>query len=694
MALFILLNIIVGYSSFLLAAKLARGYSKPDFLISWFILFLAQIILIELTLGLLGKLSIEYISILSILICGSVFYLTRKDVTYPEFSGKEALEILANKQLILAFSVFFVFFLAKGWINLVNPPICPESHQYHFSFPATWLRNANLINPIVIFGSKPNSADLTALTYYPMNAELWFFWLMAPLRNAFLADLGEAPFYLMGILAIYSILRKFSINKNTALFAGFLWVLIPNVFKQFRNGSQIDVLCAALILAYLNYLLILTKEAKIRNAILLGICTGFLFGTKVLNIYWLIGLLPFSLFCFFRIGKAYSLKRLSIVILTIIFSMVIFGGFSYIRTFILTGNFLYPVKIMILGKELLPGFISKADFSKMFVDKDGFNLTRLIFREGLGIQFFAFILPGTFIPFLFAVFSKDKKEYPAKILLLFLAPLLMFLLFLFVIKAYWTRYLFPYLGIGLIAAVIFLNRFKWGKWYISICGVASILIASGSLANRLELVFSIIGSILLFIFLIIFSGKIKKNTKRIFSRKVFIAGVFILILALIVLNSKYNREEFDRYPLTFRGKEIGQRDTGIAWKWLNSYTGKGKRVAYTGYSEFYPLFGSGIKNDVYYISVNKGLPFAHYYPDGLYRKEKNFDDWKENLRKERIEVLFVALPHPLNNESEDLKMFSIEDQWAVAHPNDFQLLYSNSLCHIYKVALTDKQVIK
>ncbi len=693
MVLFISLNIIVGYSSFLLAAKLARGYSKADFLISWFILFFAQVILIELILGISGKLYIEYISILSIFVCGLVFYLTRGNISYPKFNGKEPLEILTNKQLILAFSVFFVFFLVKGWINLVNPPMCPESFQYHFSFPATWLRNANLNNPIVIFGAKPNSADLTALTYYPINAELWFFWLMAPLRNAFLADLGEVPFYLMGILAIYSILRKFSVNKETSLFVGFLWVLIPNVLKQLRNGSQIDVMCAALILAYLNYLLILTKEAKSRNALLLGICTGFLFGTKVLNVYWLISLLPFSLFCFYRIGKAYSLRLLGVIIFVALFFSVIFGAFSYLRTFILTGNFFYPVKFIILGKEVFPGFIDKTSFSKMFVSKDGFSLVNLLFHEGLGIQFLTFILPGTIIPILSFPFFKSEKDF-FKFLLLFLTPLIMFLLFLFVIKAYWTRYLFPYLGFGLVTAVIFLDRFRWGKWYISICGVLSILITAGSLANHWELVVSIIGSIFLFIFLVVFCGKIKENGAKIFSPKVFIAGFLILALGLVVLNFKYDREEFNRYPFIFRGREIGQRDIGIAWQWLNSYTGKGKRVAYTGHSEFYPLFGSGIKNDVYYISVNKGLPFAHYYADGLYRKEKSFADWKDNLIKKRIDLLFVGQPHELNNESDNLKMFPVEDQWAAEHPNDFQLLFSNSLCHIYKVTLTDNQAIQ
>ena len=56
-----------------------------------------------------------------------------------------------------------------------------------------------------------------------------------------------------------------------------------------------------------------------------------------------------------------------------------------------------------------------------------------------------------------------------------------------------------------------------------------------------------------------------------------------------------------------------------------------------------------------------------------------------NLKREKIDLLFIGLPHAINNESADPKEFPIEDQWAGAHPDDFQLLFSNSLSRIYKV---------
>ena len=73
-----------------------------------------------------------------------------------------------------------------------------------------------------------------------------------------------------------------------------------------------------------------------------------------------------------------------------------------------------------------------------------------------------------------------------------------------------------------------------------------------------------------------------------------------------------------------KGKEAGQKDLGLGWRWLNENTGSGKHVAYTGRSEIYPLFGTKLKNHVFYVSTNDKPAMPHYFSDGLYRKEKNF----------------------------------------------------------------------
>jgi hypothetical protein len=161
-------------------------------------------------------------------------------------------------------------------------------------------------------------------------------------------------------------------------------------------------------------------------------------------------------------------------------------------------------------------------------------------------------------------------------------------------------------------------------------------------------------------------------------------------MLMFYLNWRYDRDEFKRYPLTFSKKEAWQADIARGWQKLNEITGKGAKVAYTGRQEFYPLFGTKLKNDVKYISVNSKEVLPYKSLDGKCREVKDFVTWRENLKKEGIEYLFIALPFPDNRELEDPTRFPVEDDWAGAHPENFQLLYSNSLSRIYKVTIPSR----
>jgi hypothetical protein len=239
---------------------------------------------------------------------------------------------------------------------------------------------------------------------------------------------------------------------------------------------------------------------------------------------------------------------------------------------------------------------------------------------------------------------------------------------------------------GFIAMAIFLDKFKWGKNYITIIGSISILSSAAELAHRKELIVSLILALLLFIVLLFIRKRIPDYFKKILTLRLALIILVMFFVGLYILNKKYDSEEFLRYPLLAKGKERGQRDIALAWQWLNLNTGSGKRIAYTGRSEFYPLFGTGVKNSVVYISLNSHTGLPHNYPDGLYRKEKDFPAWIDNLKKSGIDYLFIALPHAVNNESGDPKRFPIEDEWAAMHPGTFKSVFSNSLSHIYQVS--------
>ncbi|MDD5355576.1 MAG: hypothetical protein PHY56_03475, partial [Candidatus Omnitrophica bacterium] len=307
-----------------------------------------------------------------------------------------------------------------------------------------------------------------------------------------------------------------------------------------------------------------------------------------------------------------------------------------------------------------------------------------IFSEGLGMQFLLIILPGILLPVFLLPFLKKRERNFTEYLLISSTPLIMFALYGALVNAYVTRYLFPFVSVGLLCSVIFITRLPRGEKYFGFAAFVSIFYSVFQLAHRYELVFSVLFSLALFIALFIYRKQVTAFYKsKMFGKAVFAALVFIAV-ALVYLNAKYDKEEFGRYPSTFSKNESWQIDIARAWKKLNEVTGSGSRVAYTGRQEFYPLFGTKLKNDVKYVSVNKKETALYNNPDGLCRKVKDFSAWRVNLKKEKIGYLFIALPFPENRESEDPAKFPIEDEWALTHAQDFQLVYANSLARIYK----------
>lgn len=277
-------------SSWLLTKKHFSISLFSDSILVCFILSFAQIVLVEISLGIIGQLYLLNVLIAHLLIFLSILLIYHRKEKHV--FAKPNIEFFMNSNLLLfAASVFLSFFIIKVFYNLINPTQDADSLLYHLAFPAAWIRSGSLNTPFFIFGTGPivfpGSLAISTLSYYPINAELFFTWLMLPLRNAFLADLGQTPFYIIGIIAVYSILRKYNLSRTTALLSGFLWVLIPNIFKQLKTGAEIDVICAVLFLLIFFSLLLLKFGFNFKNAILFGISVGLFIGTKFNNLIWL-----------------------------------------------------------------------------------------------------------------------------------------------------------------------------------------------------------------------------------------------------------------------------------------------------------------------------------------------------------------------------------------------------------------------
>ncbi|MDD5431409.1 MAG: hypothetical protein PHO70_00255 [Candidatus Omnitrophica bacterium] len=683
MILFLIINIAVVISAFLLAARLFGFSSLVDFLVSCFILYFSQIVLTESILGIFQILTLKYLVLSNLFILFFVFVLValngKNHLKLPEI--KPALKhLFSNRIIVFATCVIFVFGLVKVFINLVNAPFGWDSLNYHFTFPVEWLKNANLCNPITIF-------DDPSPSYYPINGSLFYFWLIVPLRNVFLADIGQLPFFILAFFCVYGISRKLNLPKDYAYYASVLFVLIPNFFKQLQI-AYVDIMVVALFLASLNFLFILEKKFSFSCCLIYGLSLGLLLGVKTVA-------LPYSFLLFIPfVYLAIKNRKYNFLIITAVF-IILFGGYSYIRNYFLTNNPLYPLDFKLFGRTIFKGVMDSVVYRAHFKIQD-YSLAKLLFHEGLGAQSLLFILPGVFFGLLLLMAKKFKK--PSFLFGYFLIlPVLIYLVYRYLIPLANTRYLYPLLALGIILGFFSYNFLKFPKIAINIGVIICIIASMSELAKRQELVTSFVLTIITLTSLFFMRRNIKK-LKFILKPILAFWVVFAVLLSLILLEKYYIRNEYRSYVKMTKYSGFWL-DATKAWEWINDNT-TGNNIAYVGRPVPFPLYGTNFKNNVYYVSVNKVEPAKlHYFPNSRYnwdydflsmhrsfgekdnyRGNEDYSVWLSNLLRRKTDYLFVYSLH----QTKDVD-FPIEDNWAQSNPLKFNLIFSNQTVHIYKV---------
>jgi hypothetical protein len=88
---------------------------------------------------------------------------------------------------------------------------------------------------------------------------------------------------------------------------------------------------------------------------------------------------------------------------------------------------------------------------------------------------------------------------------------------------------------------------------------------------------------------------------------------------------------------------------------------------------FYPLLGRKLQNDIVYLSAKHKWKVPTWVDRGLLRG-KNFNIWADNLKKQKVDYVFVVKPWP------------IELQWIQRNEELFQLVFYHKEFRIYKYA--------
>jgi len=681
MLIFILLNISIIFSSILIVYKALRPRGVVEAFLALFITYFSQIILIELVLGIFNQLYLGNVILVSLSILLAAYFLTKNmPFCFPELnSGNYFRKILSNKLYILIFSFAASFLLVKITINFLNPPFGWDSLNYHFTFAVEWLKSGNLNTPIVIF-------DDISPTYYPLNGSLFYLWLIFPFKSVFLADLGQLPFFGLAVISVYGIARKFRLSKAYSFYAGLLFMLIPNFFKQLQI-AYVDVMVGALFLVCVNYMFLLKDDFGWKNVLIYSLSLGLLIGTKTTALpFSVLLIIPFIGMCLKNYKRAY-LGLLFLVCL------ICLGGFSYIRNFIETGNPLYPLDFNLLNMNIFKGVMGKEIYAGHFIAWD-YSLGKMLFHEGLGAQALLLILPGISLALPIA-FIKKRKELSLNFAYFLLLPVFIYFIYRYIVPLANVRYLYAMMGLGVILGFYLLGLLNVKRWVVNFLVTICVFSSIPSLAKRQELVFSLILSLVFFLVLL--------NLKRIKlfkNKKLSLVMVILCVFVLLAWGEKYYKEnEFPRYHKMVKYSGFWP-DAAKAWDWMNNQAGSGANIVYTGRAVPFPLYGSGFKNNVYYVSVNNTQPAkVHYFKNSKYEYTKGFESllqaieqennyrgkadynsWLNNLFKFGADYLFVY-----SLQQTKSTIFPLEDNWAILNRDKFEPVFTNNTIHIYRI---------
>ena len=543
--------------------------------------------------------------------------------------------------------------LLRAWAGIHKTTFLYDTLSYHLHVPATFIADRRLEIVPAVFGD-PSSA------YAPSNLELWFAFLLAPLRSDYLAGSGQLPFALLAALAIVATVRESGGQRTAALAAALGFLLIPEIWQQARTAMT-DLGLAALLLATLPFAWRARRRPSPGELATATAALGLAIGTKYAGLPLA---LPFAaaLFVLAARGRPRARKLLALPAL-----VVATGGFWYLRNAVVTGNPLYPV-----SGFSLPGLYDRAAMRAWIYHLPVAQVGAL--GEMLAAGGVVFVLLTAIV----LVWHRPPAEVG-----LLAATVGIFWL---VVPYQESRFLFVAFGVAAVAIGRAAGRpevpLDWRFALLLLAGLVEyptrerwLLVPAGLLGAALAWV----------------SGRLPAGARR----RVAPAGLGLAGLAAALALAVGLR--------SYRGRDPGYAVGGgldDAWRWFRENV-RGARVAYTGTNLAFPLTGRDLANRVSYVNV-AGAPGDRLHDFGRrmagvrtetaepapYRQGGSFESWLRNLRAARAEVLFVAALDEVvaRNVAADADGFPVERAWADAHPALFHLRYASADARVYGIA--------
>ncbi len=595
----------------------------------------ALLVAVEALLGAAGRLTARNVALALSLFAAAA--LTWRRRARPADSPRAPLSAVESA-LLAAIGAALVLLL---WTGLHKTDFPYDTLSYHLHTPASWMHAHRLeIVPAVFGGASP--------AYEPGNVELWFLFLLAPLRSDYLAGSGQLPFAALAAAAVVASVREAGGSRTAALGAGLAFLLVPEIWEQAAT-AMVDVGLAALLLASLPF----ARRVELPTC---AAALGLALGTKYVGLILAFPFAAFAAVMAARRAGSVTAPRLAAVAAIVLAT----GGFWYLRNMVVTGNPIFPGAV--------PGLALPALYDGAAMRNWDYHLP---IGHPLGL---ASILAGSGVGFATATGVAFARSRRTAELAIFLGEVA---LFWFVVPYQASRFVFAAFGVAAIGIARAADRppaaLGWGALAAAIVG-ALIEIPTG--ARLLLVPAAALGAC---------APAAARRLSPTWRRALALGGALGLVATVSA--------GFGDYVT---------RDPGYGppeWSWFQANV-RDRRVAYTGANVEFPLTGQRVGNSVMYVNVagelNDGIHDfvrrGHLGPSSSaepapYRDGASFDVWWRNLRAAGAEILFVARLHPivLRAIAADGDGFPVERQWADEHPERFVLRYASSEARVYAI---------
>ncbi len=612
-----------------------------------------------------------------------------------------------------------VYLGTRSLFNAVK--VVSDGPIYHLYFAVRWWKAGRLFLIAAPFGEN-------AATYFPANGDLWFTWLLTSWGSERLAKLGQAPFLLLALLAVWAGTRILRLDRSASLVA-LCCFGISTPLLLFSFEPNVDTIFAAGYLVAAAFFLRHLQDNGGPGELILGaLAAGAALGTKAVGVVFLPPLLAWIIVVV--IAQQMPIRRKLVNLAVVLCVPIVTCGYWFLQNLWLTGNPLYPLNVEVWGHTLLSGWYGRdaMRFSPFFLEVSDWR--------ALG-DILASVLDPRLIPFWLAAllfgWTSRRAESPATrgAILAFavLAVINVGCYWLFIPYRTQQRFMLQAVGLAVVPLAAILGRHAWLRLAASLAvalhvltpqpwpwiadndqdvpwdlnpRIPNVVAAVIPLFSRLP--FSIssagpaaswigIGSLTFLILVCCLAAWTWFQTPKLSAGArarhwLMVVGVTLgslLVGAGDLFAFAYDPRLTFYYPF---------RDFFIGWMNFDHRSGpSGARVAYAGTNIPYYLLGNGLRNEVRYVNVDRHrdwLPHDYHreamargeplWPNprpGWDRIHPVYDEWLANLEAEKIQLLVVT--HVNADEGAhnvaDTQGFPIERQWAETHPDRFEPLY-------------------